>query len=260
MVAAAKDNGIGFTSAELAKAFDFWGDHWDVCNRADPDIPNRVDHPMMRHLAFCLDAARLLDAEKDERIAAPIRTGAVGILALSYPIDGADYGTLGGAVRAALLGITLNPDYDLGSHGRGVYVIHCGDGCSCNGYNYVHRRTGEIADWLHANGDPVQSLLGMTPTGTVEAFALYQRLIDRAAELCRLTGKRCTIELKPQLIGLEGHRVEVLDCYGERRRFIVGKSTGWMPCHLEISRRNSSGGPAVMGTPFRQVRDLGTSR
>ncbi len=48
--------------------------------------------------------------------------------------------------------------------------------------------------------------------------------------------------LSPQLIGLEGWRVEVETTYGETRRFIVGKSTGWIPCHLEIARRDSFGG------------------
>lgn len=52
--------------------------------------------------------------------------------------------------------------------------------------------------------------------------------------------------LSPQLIGLEGWRVEVVTEYGQTRRFIVGKSTGWKPCHLEISRRNAFGGhPAL---------------
>jgi len=53
--------------------------------------------------------------------------------------------------------------------------------------------------------------------------------------------------LTPQLIGLEGWRVAVVDCHSDEeqpaeRRFIVGKSTGWRPCHLEISRRNALGG------------------
>lgn len=48
--------------------------------------------------------------------------------------------------------------------------------------------------------------------------------------------------LSPQLKGLEGWRVEVVTTYGEKRRFIVGKSTGWKPCHLEIARRTSMGG------------------
>lgn len=56
------------------------------------------------------------------------------------------------------------------------------------------------------------------------------------------TGKRCLAGLTKQLKGLEGRRVEVITMYGEKRRFIVGRSTGWMPAHLEIPRANSSGG------------------
>lgn len=49
-------------------------------------------------------------------------------------------------------------------------------------------------------------------------------------------------DLTPQLIGLEGYRVSVLDTDGNKRRFIVGKSTGWKPCHLEIKTKRSLGG------------------
>ncbi len=49
-------------------------------------------------------------------------------------------------------------------------------------------------------------------------------------------------ELTPQLIGLEGYRVEVVTDYDEKRRFIVGRSTGWRPIHLEVSRRSAYGG------------------
>lgn len=48
--------------------------------------------------------------------------------------------------------------------------------------------------------------------------------------------------LSPQLVGLEGWRVEVVTTYGETRRFYVGRSTGWSPCHIELKRRDSSGG------------------
>ena len=68
------------------------------------------------------------------------------------------------------------------------------------------------------------------------------------------TGKRCNADLTPQLVGLEGKRVEVVDRHGETRRFWVGKSTGWFPVHLEIARRDSSGGAAVTGAPFQSVR------
>jgi hypothetical protein len=52
-------------------------------------------------------------------------------------------------------------------------------------------------------------------------------------------------DLRPELCGFEGWRVEVVDKDGKTRRFIVGKSTGWRPCHIEINRRSAfSGGPA----------------
>lgn len=51
--------------------------------------------------------------------------------------------------------------------------------------------------------------------------------------------------MTPQLHGLEGWRVEVVTKYGEKRRFIVGRSTGWRPIHLEIkTSRSTGGGPA----------------
>jgi hypothetical protein len=69
---------------------------------------------------------------------------------------------------------------------------------------------------------------------------------DRLSDLSGLT---------PQLTGLEGWRVEVLDNYGQTRRFIVGRSTGWRPCHLEISRRSAYGGPAASSS-YQSVRKL----
>lgn len=48
--------------------------------------------------------------------------------------------------------------------------------------------------------------------------------------------------LTKQLTGMEGWRVEVTDEGGNKRRFIVGRSSGWRPCHLEISRRSAVGG------------------
>ncbi len=46
-----------------------------------------------------------------------------------------------------------------------------------------------------------------------------------------------------QLVNLVGWRVEVIDEPGdEPRRFIVGISSGWRPCHLELNNITSSGG------------------
>jgi len=62
--------------------------------------------------------------------------------------------------------------------------------------------------------------------------------------------------LTKQLIGYVGYRVEVVDAAGDKpRRFIVGMSTGWRPCHLEISRRSArGGGPASKA--YYSVRGL----
>lgn len=65
--------------------------------------------------------------------------------------------------------------------------------------------------------------------------------------------------LCPQLRGLEGWRVEVVDHDGEKRRFLVGMSAGWRPCHLELPNiRSSFADPAWPSyrsvTPIRKQR------
>ena len=61
--------------------------------------------------------------------------------------------------------------------------------------------------------------------------------------------------LTPQLIGLEGWRVEAVTTYGETRRFIVGRSSGWIPCHIEMRRRDSTGGIGA-DREYRSVKTL----
>lgn len=61
--------------------------------------------------------------------------------------------------------------------------------------------------------------------------------------------------LSPQLKGLEGWRVEVIDKYGDKRRFIVGRSTGWRPCHIEVKSTRSHGGMAAM-VEYESVRTI----
>ena len=64
--------------------------------------------------------------------------------------------------------------------------------------------------------------------------------------------------LTPQLIGLEGKRVEIVDRYGDSYRFWVGRSTGWRPCHLEVKTRRSMGGdPASKSYASVRVVDHG---
>lgn len=66
---------------------------------------------------------------------------------------------------------------------------------------------------------------------------------------------RSSARLSPQLVGMEGWRVEVEDEDGVVRRFIVSRSSGWEPCHLEIKRRNSIGGYPAART-YRRVTRL----
>ena len=61
--------------------------------------------------------------------------------------------------------------------------------------------------------------------------------------------------LSPQLMGKEGWRVEVITTYDEKRRFIVGRSTGWIPCHIEVSRRGAFGGQGAE-KEYKSVRML----
>ncbi len=65
--------------------------------------------------------------------------------------------------------------------------------------------------------------------------------------------------LTPELIGKEGMRVEVVTTYGETRRFWVGRSSGWRPCHLEIHNTRAISGPAAE-TSYRSVRVVRLSR
>lgn len=65
--------------------------------------------------------------------------------------------------------------------------------------------------------------------------------------------------LTPDLIGKEGMRVEVVTTYGETRRFWVGRSSGWRPCHLEIHNSRALGGPSAEPS-YRSVRIIRQSR
>lgn len=68
-----------------------------------------------------------------------------------------------------------------------------------------------------------------------------------------------TTSLNPQLLKLEGCRVEVRDEYGEKRRFQVGRSGGWRPIHLELANCRSSGGCKAADN-YKSVRIVRISR
>lgn len=118
---------------------------------------------------------------------------------------------------------------------QGLYVIPEGNGYSCLGFDVLVDRYNRLAAELGWRAFPLEE------RATLEGYARYRELMRAAAE----SGKRFTCDLSPQLIGLEGRRVEVVTDYGETRRFNVGKSTGWLPIHLEVHHHRSTGGGAA---------------
>lgn len=147
--------------------------------------------------------------------------------------------------------VTLNTDQRL-------YVIRSSYGYSCLGFDVCASRAAAYVAWIESEGRELPFALDeLAPAGSLELYTQYETATAAIAAINRATGKRCPAELAPQLIGLEGKRVEVVDKYGERRRFTVGKSTGWIPVHLEISSSRATGGCAVMGSPFQSVQVVG---
>ena len=131
-----------------------------------------------------------------------------------------------------------------------LYVIPEGEGYSCLGFDVAFGRAQAYAAEL---GQPDLAPV-LENKGTLAGYADYLATVSAARIRFDQTGYRMTSGLCAQLIGLEGRRVEVVDCYGARRRFRVGKSTGFIPCYLELANSRSSDGIAVMGTPFTSVR------
>ncbi len=148
--------------------------------------------------------------------------------------------------------VTINHDHEL-------YVIKSGDGYTCLGFDVCLARIQRILLELDMRG--TASPQGGLPVarGDLRTYDTYVILMDILRAKVEASGERAICELSPQLLGLEGHRVQVIDQHGHTRRFIVGKSTGWLPCHLEVKRRDSSGGdPAAL--EYRHVTDLGYVR
>lgn len=143
-----------------------------------------------------------------------------------------------------------------------LYVIESGPGFSCYGFDVLDRKARAVQWWLEieaASGDELRDArrmldaIGAHAVGTAEHFAACDAVMVAGAQLNARTGKRCPAELVPALIGLEGKRVEC-EYYGERVRFYVGKSTGWMPGHLMIKPRHSIGGEMLSADSVRNVR------
>ena len=142
--------------------------------------------------------------------------------------------------------VTINQEQEL-------YVIPEGKGYTCLGFDVCLKRTEALFHELFSS-----HIAKKTPArGSIEAYNYYQELIEFAHEVNQKTGYRFQYELEPRLMGLEGKRVEVTDKDGNKRRFVVGKSMGFIPVHLEIPLRGDrSGGPAVCIFPTDTIKEI----
>lgn len=144
--------------------------------------------------------------------------------------------------------VTINSDQKL-------YVIPCSAGFTCLGFEIAEKRRRAILAEL---GEPVEPV----ELGTIGAYDAYAAAVEKARLRHVATGWRSSSDLIPELIGLEGKRVEVVAKLGDgmeyRTKFYVGKSTGWVPCHLEIKTRASIGGEAVWWPEGATARVIGS--
>ena len=136
-----------------------------------------------------------------------------------------------------------------------VYVIPAGGGYSCLGYDVCLKRARKYAAWLRALGIRAYAP-SKAKRGTIEAYQRYEQLVKRIKQLNHTRNIRCGEGLEPRLIGLEGCRIEVTTPEGDTRRFNVGMSTGWIPCHLEVANRASSGGGSAYIGPKDTIRKI----
>lgn len=130
-----------------------------------------------------------------------------------------------------------------------LYVIENGGGFSCFGFENARKECNGIAKELGRE----DLMMPENEFGTLSGYARYELAIEAA----RISGKRLSCGLSPQLIGLEHKRVEVVTTYGEKRRFYVGKSTGFIPIHLEIKTKRSHGGGSAE-QEYKSVRVVGS--
>lgn len=149
-----------------------------------------------------------------------------------------------------------------------LYVIRAGAGYTTYGFDVLNVKAANVLDWLKnsrhagraaemilgAKGIDLHSLEVPARVGTKKHFAACVAVLEAGRVYCLASGTRCDVELSQQLTGLVGRRVEVVDRFGEKRRFIVGRSSGWLPVHLEVLRKDSAGGAPVSGIPFKSVK------
>ena len=133
-----------------------------------------------------------------------------------------------------------------------LYVLKCGDGFTCLGFEYAAKQAEKVNNWLPLGVQIPATLKG--ELGSNEAYEYYEQVMRTGGAYAAKSGKRCEADLIPQFKGLEGMRVEVTEAGGEKRKYRIGKSTGWMPCHLEMQKGQDGGIPVMPFISFRVLK------
>jgi hypothetical protein len=133
-----------------------------------------------------------------------------------------------------------------------LFTIDSNKSYSCLGLDICKTRATKLAAELNEK-------IALDTLQPLALYSEYKRLVKIARIKHKQTGWRSQSQLTPELIGFEGKRVEVIHRWpksGEvqKSRFIVGKSMGWIPCHLTIKKSNSIGGEAVCFGQIQSVR------
>lgn len=132
---------------------------------------------------------------------------------------------------------------------HGMFVFNNNGHVSCLGFDVVLDRAKGLAKEL---GVAMRNFR----RGSKAGLEFYNRMVLLAKKRHDSTGWRSASGLFAPFIGNEGKRVEVTYSWGERERFYIGKSTGWIPCHIAVKRRGSSGGCAVLSDSIKEFRFL----
>jgi hypothetical protein len=146
---------------------------------------------------------------------------------------------------------------------NGCYVVtHENDVVSHIDYDEVLRRIERYSTELAGRGalprEHIESPVN-AERGTMAAYDTFRNLMDILEKTVKAEGDYAVADLCPQLVGLEGHRVEVMDMGSLRkRRFTVGMSHGWLPVHMEIPGHGVEGQTAK--AEYQTVKDLGPGR
>ena len=131
-----------------------------------------------------------------------------------------------------------------------LYVLSCGDGVSCLGFDVAENWRLDYLAWLGMPAGPEPA------KGTAEAYQAYRIASTLVFMHYEETGERCPSKLTPLLVGMEGRRVEVTMPSGEIEKFFVGKSTGWVPIHLAIVKKGDDCGFPVYIPDGSKIRIL----